>query len=172
MNNDHKDPERPRRIAEKAKEIFTFFGERQRYYAARAQDYGYSKDLFQTLSTSFNNVSDDPAFFGTENSLNKFHDFLRDREAQSDALRYDVSSASYALASTVSSTASVVSLSDMQAWLRKVQPPTTPPNWSKDRVELYAKKLRHLSPSSENLHAQYGKHTTGALIARIGQASL
>ena len=123
-----------------------FFGERQRYYAARAQDYGYSKDIFQTLSTSFDNVSDDPAFSSTEKSLSKFHDFLRAREVQSDALRFDVSSASYALASTVSSTASVVSLSDMQAWLRKVQPPTPPPNWSKDRVELYAKRLETLEP--------------------------
>lgn len=147
MHDDDKDADRPRRLADKAKEISIFFGERQRYYAARAQDYGYSKDIFQALGASFDKISDNPVFLATEKSLGKFHEFMQTREAQANKYQFNVSSASYALASTVSSTVSTVSISDVQVWLNnKVQPLTPPPNWSKDHVESYAKKLDMLDP--------------------------
>jgi len=146
MYDDKKDPERPHRIAEKAREISDFLGKRQRYHAERAQDFGYSKEIFKGISSSYDVLSDNPAYSATEESLNKFHEFMRAREAQADALRFDVSSASYAVASTASSTASVVIIGagDTQTRTRKGLSLIPPPNWTRDRVYLYASKLEGL----------------------------
>lgn len=147
---DDNDPDRPRRIAASALKIAGLLDQRQRHYAERAQDFGYSKDLFQTVASTFASAPDNPALSATEESLSKFHDFVRIREAQADALRFDVSSASFAVTSTSTTTASVLSSIDLGAWVQKVASPATPPHWSKDRVEQYARKL-------ETLDAELGR---------------
>jgi hypothetical protein len=146
MTADDRDPDRPRRIAATARDIAEFFAERQRYHAERAQDFGYSKEVFDTVVNSFTNTPDDPVFSATEISLNKFQEFIRGREAKTDALWFDVPSASYALASTASSTVSVISSIDVGAWVQKVKPPAPPPHWSKGRIEQYAHRLDSLDP--------------------------
>jgi hypothetical protein len=87
-----------------------------------------------------------PIFSATEESLTKFDEFLRVREAKADALWFDVSSASYALASTSALTVSVSASADLGTWTQKVTPLAPPPHWSKDRIEQYAKKLETLNP--------------------------
>ncbi len=146
MTTDDKESDRPHRIATRAREIAAFLAERQRQYAERAQDFGYSKEVFDTVVTSFEGATDHPAFSATERSLGKFQEFLRVREAQVDALGFDVSSASFAVASTSTSTVSVISSIDVNAWVRNVEPPPPPPHWSRDRVEQYARKLETLDP--------------------------
>ena len=149
--DDNTDPERPHRIATRAREIADFLAQRQRHYAERAQDFGYSREVFETVVSSFTNVSDNPIFSATEASLSKFDEFLRVREAKTDALSFDVSSASYALGSTSTSTASLTASVELGTWIQKVRPPDPPPHWTKDRIEQYARKLGALNAELGNL---------------------
>jgi hypothetical protein len=148
-NNDNSnDPERPNRIAKKASEIAHYFHERQQFYAKKAQEYGYSEELFKNISSTMTSTQDNPLYSGLETSLNKFDIFVKAREKQAEKFLFDVSSASYALATSVSSTTSTVTLAanSNMSLADSFDIPKPPISWTSDRIELYAARLEKLEP--------------------------
>ncbi|MDO8413305.1 MAG: hypothetical protein Q7S51_05895 [Gallionellaceae bacterium] len=153
MDENESDPDRPGRIVAAARDISKFLGERQRHYSQRAQDFGYSKEVFDTVAPNFEGAIDYSGFSGTEESLKKFDLFLRVRETRADALAFDVSSASYAVTSNASATSAMMAMTlfDIDARDRKVFTPPPPPSWTQGRINEYAVKLERLDPELGNL---------------------
>lgn len=150
MNDDDipKDPDRPKRIAKKAIEIADHFHDRQQFHARKAQEYGYSEEIFKNISSTIISTQDNPLYSGLETSLNKFDNFVRAREEEADEFLFDVSSASYALGTSVTSTASTLTLlaDPGMNWVEGIKSPEPPITWLPERNEQYASRLEKLDP--------------------------
>lgn len=146
MKNDGtKDPDRPKRIAKKAQEMADYCCDRQRYYSRKAQEFGYSQEIFINIGSTMQSAPDDPIFAGLEISLNKFHDVIREKEQEAEAYPFDVSSSAYALGTATTATASMVAF-DMGPWRESLKSPDPPSGWSPKRSDQYVLRLEKLDP--------------------------
>ena len=131
------DPDRPIRIAKTAIKIAEFLDNRQKFHARKAQEYGYSKETWKSIGETMFSANDDPLYSGIERSVNNFSTFLDAREKETQKVSFDVSSASYTLGTSVSSTASTVALvtNPNSNILNKIKLPA-PPNFL-DFYQIY-----------------------------------
>ena len=146
MADDQHDPERPARLAAMAAELAEYFGERQKVYARRAEEFGYSRDVFTLVARNLEHLPDDPLLAAPEVSLKKFRVFAEAREKAADKLSFDISSAAFAIAGTTSSTAAAIAELNLNAWIQKVTAPQPPPHWSSGRRAQYAARLEMRDP--------------------------
>jgi hypothetical protein len=146
MVDDSHDPKRPNRIVSLASSLAGYCEERQLEHAQMAQDFGYSKEVFETVASNYTGLQDDQMYAATEVSLTKFDAFIRGREQQATKYRIDVSSASYAIATTANSTSSAVSGFVFEEFTKKHKIPNPPPHWPTNRTQIYANRLSKLDP--------------------------
>ena len=150
MVDDSQDPKRPSRISHLARSLAGYCGEKQREHAQIAQDFGYSKEVFEIVALNYSGLPDDPIYAATEASLTKFDAFVRARELKVEKYRYDVSSASYAIATTTSSAAAPASIAfsmhEPGAFIKNHKIPDPPPHRSPNRTQSYADRLAQLDP--------------------------
>lgn len=145
------DPKRPSRIASLARSLADYFGERQREHAQIASDFGYSKEVLETVASNYAKLSDDPIYAATEASLTKFEAFVRGRQQEAQRFRFDVASAAYAIGTTTSSTATAVCIVDSAAFAQAHKLPDPPPTWPTNRTQAYADRLSKLDPELGSL---------------------
>ena len=150
---DKNDPDRPKRIAKKAKEIADFCHDRQQYHAKKAQEYGYSEEIFNLIDSTLQSVPDDPIFAGYEDSLNKFSKFIQHRELESQQYSLDVSSSAFALGTAITATAStILSEAGIGELLENLKSPEPPSGWTYNRIEQYSARLERLNPELGRLY--------------------
>lgn len=140
------DPNRPKRIAKIASDLSEFCDERQKFHANKAQDYGYSRDLFRDIANKIHQVPDSPLFFSAEVAFNKFHLFAKAKEQELSKVDFDVSSPAYSLGTSVVASSHITSAHGIQEWLKELSYPKPPPSWEPNRRESYAAKLDKIDP--------------------------
>lgn len=144
VDSNENDPNRPHRIGDLASGMADFCAERQQFYAQRAQDFGYSEEIFRNVARTISEMPDDPVLVGTEAAFRRFDLFLRSQEEQVSKYRFDVSSAAYALGTATSSTAAAVYSDGFGIKPANLYKPGPPPTWSPDRMNQYAARLAKL----------------------------
>jgi len=148
----NKDPERPKRVAAIADDLAKFCGDRQRYHATKAQEYGYSKEIFSDMAWTMERVPDYPMLSAAEVSLSKFRTFIMLKEKQFERLDFDVSSGAYALGTAVTASTGMSIPQEVRAWLKRLDYPKPPSSWQPDRKEVYTGKLEKLDPELAKLY--------------------
>ncbi len=138
--NKKKDPQRPRRISNLFKRITNIYGKIQKKCLQKAQEFGYSKDVFEETGSKFQELSDTPALENVEETLKHHIKFVEGQER--DTLGFLNTIDTDHIAYSTATTASVTAFTSYQDYV--LTPLGTPPSWTPDRHEEYAKKLSKL----------------------------
>jgi hypothetical protein len=147
-----KDPDRPKRIVLLAEELAKRCEVLQSSHAIKAQEYGYSREIFMNIADTIDQVTDYPELSATEISLNEFRKFVLKKEASFENIDFDLSSGSYALGTATIASTSFSSSSEVTEWFQNLEYPTPPPSWQPDRQELYAYKLENIDSELAKLY--------------------
>lgn len=162
-----KDSERPKRIAELAGEIADSFDQQQMDHAGAAQGAGYAASLFRGFESTYGSVPDDPLLAGTEVSMRALREFTQDCGKRVSELTTDIRSLVYSVAANASVSAGVaivaIPLGQSSAtWPVLFGVPQPPPSWTPERFQEYAAKLTRLDPELGNVyHSVWQKFHSG-----------
>lgn len=145
------DPDRPKRIANLASELSDYCGRRQGYYAAKSQDFGFSREMFNDIASRIEGVPDDPILANTESALLRFRAFVEAKEKELEKTVFgDISSWVYTLGTAVAASGDMLDPGFVYSRIEIPRRPEPPPLWTKDRVEKYAERV-------EKIDAELGK---------------
>jgi len=140
-----KDPERPKRIAKVAYDLAELYLVQQKYHAKKAQEYGYSYDVFTQISIALPDIPDNPLLQSAELSLNEYKEAVEDKFIM-EAPPSDVSTATYILGTAMTLSASLGDPSQFYIMTGNLDYPEPPPFWEPNRKDLYIEKLTQLDP--------------------------
>jgi len=134
------DPQRPKRISDLFKNIAKKCGNIQKKFSEKAQEYGYSKDIFEKTGYKFQNLPDHPILDDVAETLQNHFQIIQEQEKDIfDFLdRTGPSYIAYSTATTASATAATFYTN------YPLEALASPPSWTINRHKEYAKKLAKL----------------------------
>lgn len=141
--NKDQDTEKPKRVQKLVEDLAEICNEKHKYYATKAQEFGYARDVFTDIKDVFIHLPyDEPLLGSAENSLKKFKQFIEAKES-SQQFKTDISSTAYFFGTSVTVSGSII---DPNIKIFETYNRTKPPSfWPQDRSENYASRLDKLN---------------------------
>ena len=140
------DPERPKRMAKTANDLSDILDGQQKFYAKKAEEFGYARDVLRDFSKGIQNVPDNDSFFSAEHALNKFHAFAKVKAQEIKKVSFDVSSQVYSLGTVVVASSNMSRLQSNQSPQQRLSYPELPPSWPPTRRAINSAKFEKLDP--------------------------
>jgi hypothetical protein len=141
------DPERPKRIKGALDDTAKCCYDLKEHHAEQAQKCGYAGDVLHSIAGQMEGVSDNPVVLGpAEQAINKFRRFVEIKKAQMGTVSFDVSDASYTIATSTTAAVSVAGFDDVRSAFVTIGLPQPPPWWQPDRITQYSRRLEKIDP--------------------------
>lgn len=137
----NKNQERPKRILDWFRGIIKKYGDIQKNLSEQAQEFGYSKDIFEKASHQYENVVDDPILDDVEQTLTSHLRYLKDYEGNLRNFLAQSKQASYIAFSTASTATFTAATIHPSFFFETLSPPLS---WKPERRKEYIEKMSKL----------------------------